>query len=71
VLILTTFDHDEYVYSALRAGASGFLLKERLMGLEPTTSAWQAVAKAQISGVYPQSGRQRYPWITGDYRGFG
>jgi DNA-binding NarL/FixJ family response regulator len=27
VLILTTFDLDEYVYSALRAGASGFLLK--------------------------------------------
>jgi DNA-binding NarL/FixJ family response regulator len=27
VLILTTFDLDEYVYSALHAGASGFLLK--------------------------------------------
>ncbi len=27
VLILTTFDLDEYVYAALRAGASGFLLK--------------------------------------------
>ncbi|GAA0935794.1 response regulator [Virgisporangium aurantiacum] len=27
VLILTTFDLDEYVYTALRAGASGFLLK--------------------------------------------
>jgi len=28
VLILTTFDPDEYVYRALRAGASGFVLKD-------------------------------------------
>ena len=32
VLVLTTFDIDEYVYRALRAGASGFLLKDT----EPT-----------------------------------
>jgi DNA-binding NarL/FixJ family response regulator len=30
VLILTTFDLDEYVYAALHAGASGFLLKDTL-----------------------------------------
>jgi DNA-binding NarL/FixJ family response regulator len=28
VLVLTTFDHDAYIYEALRAGASGFLVKD-------------------------------------------
>ena len=28
ILVLTTFDLDEYVYEALRAGASGFVLKD-------------------------------------------
>jgi DNA-binding NarL/FixJ family response regulator len=28
VLVLTTFGHDEYLYAAMRAGASGFLLKD-------------------------------------------
>src|SRR5258708_26950673 len=32
VIVLTTFDMDEYVFGALRAGASGFLLK----GAEPS-----------------------------------
>jgi DNA-binding NarL/FixJ family response regulator len=32
VIILTTFDLDEYVFAALRAGASGFLLKDTLPG---------------------------------------
>jgi DNA-binding NarL/FixJ family response regulator len=28
VLVLTTFGHDQYLYAAMRAGASGFLLKD-------------------------------------------
>jgi DNA-binding NarL/FixJ family response regulator len=43
VLILTTFDLDEYAYSALRAGASGFLLKDAPPG--DLLSAIRAVAR--------------------------
>jgi DNA-binding NarL/FixJ family response regulator len=43
VLVLTTFDLDEYVYPALRAGASGFLLKDTLA--PDLLSAIRAVAK--------------------------
>jgi DNA-binding NarL/FixJ family response regulator len=42
VIILTTFDLDEYAYSALRAGASGFLLKDAPPG--DLISAIRAVA---------------------------
>ena len=43
VLILTTFDLDEYVYEALRAGASGFMLKDTLP--EDLLSAVRVVAE--------------------------
>lgn len=43
VLILTTFDADEYVYRALRAGASGFVLKD--IPPEDLIQAVRAVAK--------------------------
>jgi DNA-binding NarL/FixJ family response regulator len=43
VLILTTFDLDEYVLEALRAGASGFLLKDA--GRDQLVQAVQAVAR--------------------------
>ncbi|MFC9977619.1 response regulator [Spirillospora sp. NPDC127200] len=42
VLVLTTFDDDEYVYGALRAGASGFLVKD--MSLEDILAAVRVVA---------------------------
>jgi DNA-binding NarL/FixJ family response regulator len=42
VLVLTTFDDDEYVYAALRAGASGFLVKD--MALEDILGAIRVVA---------------------------
>src|SRR5947208_13934641 len=42
VLILTTFDDDEYIYAALRAGASGFLVKD--MALEDILAAIRVVA---------------------------
>jgi DNA-binding NarL/FixJ family response regulator len=42
VLILTTFDDDDYVYGALRAGASGFLVKD--MALEDILTAIRVVA---------------------------
>ncbi|MPZ25097.1 MAG: response regulator [Micromonosporaceae bacterium] len=45
VLVLTTFDLDEYVYDALRAGASGFLLKD--MRREELVDAVRVVAAGE------------------------
>ncbi|NVI85754.1 response regulator transcription factor [Actinomadura sp. BRA 177] len=42
VLMLTTFDDDEYVYASLKAGASGFLVKD--MALEEILAAIRVVA---------------------------
>ena len=42
VIILTTFDDDDYVYAALRAGPSGFLVKD--MALEDILAAIRIVA---------------------------
>ncbi|MEU5088929.1 response regulator transcription factor [Streptomyces sp. NPDC021356] len=51
VLVLTTFDLDEYVYAALRAGASGFLLKdarpeELLAGIRAVATGDAVIAPA-------------------------
>lgn len=45
ILMLTTFDLDEYVYQALKAGASGFLLKDA--NREQLTGAVRAVAAGE------------------------
>ena len=53
VLILTTFDHDAYVYEALCAGASGFLLKSApprdLAGAIRTVAAGQSLLAPEIT----------------------
>ncbi len=68
IVILTTFDLDEYVFAALRAGASGFLLKDtpadRLVEAVRTVAAGDAllspavtrrVVTAFVEGVATQS----------------
>ena len=53
ILILTTFDIDEYVYRALRAGASGFVLKddppEQLIAAVRTVAAGDALLSPSIT----------------------
>ena len=53
VLVLTTFDLDEYVYAAIRAGASGFLLKDvppaELAGAIRAVAAGDAVVSPRIT----------------------
>ncbi len=53
VLVLTTFDLDEYVYDALRAGASGFLLKdvtaERLFDAVRVVAAGEALLAPSVT----------------------
>jgi DNA-binding NarL/FixJ family response regulator len=53
VLILTTFDLDEYIYEALRAGASGFVLKddppEQLIAAITTVAAGNALLSPAVT----------------------
>jgi len=53
VLILTTFDEDEYVIGALRAGASGFLVKD--MGLDDILDAVRVVAAGLMTSTTPSN----------------
>ena len=53
VLVLTTFDLDEYIYEALTAGASGFVLKddppEQLIGAIRTVAAGDALLSPAVT----------------------
>ena len=53
ILILTTFQYDDYVWGALRAGASGFLLKraspERLLDAVRTVAAGEALLDPAVT----------------------
>jgi DNA-binding NarL/FixJ family response regulator len=75
VLVLTTFDLDEYAFGALRAGASGFLLKDvrpaELVAAIRTVAAGDAVVSPRVTRrlleeyaqVLPASG-DRYPQLA-------
>ncbi|HEX4701363.1 MAG TPA: response regulator transcription factor [Pseudonocardiaceae bacterium] len=69
ILILTTFDLDEYVYDALRAGASGFLLKdvtaERLFDAVRVIAAGEALLAPTVTRrLISEFARQRTPNTT-------
>jgi DNA-binding NarL/FixJ family response regulator len=79
VLVLTTFDLDEYAFGALRAGASGFLLKDvrpaELVAAIRTVAAGDAVTSPRVTRrlleeytrVLPLSAsqmQQRYPQLS-------
>ncbi|MGA8988646.1 response regulator [Aeromicrobium sp.] len=66
VLVLTTFDLDEYVFGALRAGASGFLLKdaspERLIAAVHTIARGDALLDPAVTrAVVERFGREPGP----------
>lgn len=65
VLMLTTFDMDEYVYEALRAGASGFLLKdvppERLVAGIRAVATGEALLAPSVTRRLIETFIQRQP----------
>ena len=65
VLMLTTFDDDDYVYGALRAGASGFLVKD--MALEDILTAIRVVAAGDAM-IAPGVTRRLIGQFTGEPR---
>jgi len=68
VLILTTFDLDEYAFAGLRAGASGFLLKnappDQLVAAIRTVAAGDAVVAPRVTRRLLDTFAQRMPTAT-------
>jgi DNA-binding NarL/FixJ family response regulator len=69
VLMLTTFDMDEYVYEALRAGASGFLLKdvppEQLVGAIHVVAQGEALLSPSVTRRVIEEFTKRPPMQDG------
>jgi DNA-binding NarL/FixJ family response regulator len=69
IIILTTFDLDEYVYAALRAGASGFLLKDaqpaELLSAIRAVAAGEAVVAPRVTRRLLESYAHRLP-VSGE-----
>ena len=72
VLILTTFDLDEYAFAALRAGASGFLLKnvppEELVAAIRTVASGDAVVAPRVTRRLLETFAEQLPTATTDDR---
>ncbi|HZK04235.1 MAG TPA: response regulator transcription factor [Actinomycetaceae bacterium] len=68
VLILTTFDLDEYAFAGLRAGASGFLLKDAkpadLVSAIRTVAAGDAVVSGRITRALLEMFSSRLPEVN-------
>jgi DNA-binding NarL/FixJ family response regulator len=73
VVIVTTFEQDDYIFGALRAGASGFLLKrsrpEELIAAIHTVAAGDSLLSPSVtSRVIERMARQGEPELAGDER---
>jgi DNA-binding NarL/FixJ family response regulator len=70
IIILTTFDLDEYVYEALRAGASGFLLKDTppadLLSAIRAVASGDAVVAPSVTRRLLSNYAHRLPVASGD-----
>jgi DNA-binding NarL/FixJ family response regulator len=70
VVVLTTFDLDEYAFAALQAGASGFLLKNAepalLVSAIRTVASGDAVVAPRVTRRLLETFAARLPTATGD-----